>query len=604
MSDIIFLFLRRLRAPLIILIVVYSVAMIGMTLIPGVDANGQPYRMSFFHAFYFVSFMGSTIGFGEVPYPFTDAQRLWVSICIYASVISWLYAIGNVLRLFQDASFQQAVASRAFDRAVERISQDFYIVCGYGDTAKLLTRGLADLNTLAVIVDLKPRTLGAIELSELSPMPITLVGDISKPEVLKSAGVSHPRCKGVIAITQDDHTNLKIAVAAKLINKSIKVICRSESEDEGKNMRSFGTDIIINPFETFARRIDLLTRDRAKHRLQSWFVNQHSEEQVNKEIAQNGLPTGRWIVCGYGRLGESLVSIIERNDIETVIIDPKVNPDDAAKSDNQAPHRKLIQARGTEAETLLQANIEDASVIVAATDDDANNLSILITAHALNPQIYSIGRVNDEAKHSLYRQANCDYIMRRSQLVSNEVLTVISRPLVNRFLERASYLDDDKVKNLITSIKEIAADQGAPVTWRLMIDPQNSPALMQILDEQHALTVGDVIDHIEPTGDENSGSVKEIALLLDSCDAPLNSSISSASRNRTYTELPSLDLPLKAGDQLLICHARGQMCKAQKMAQDYERVDSLIGGNHHTIPLLRWWHRRKRQRSLDILATD
>ena len=64
-----FLVLRRLRRPLIILISVYAVSTLGLTLIPGIDGEGQPWKMAFFHAFYFVSFMGSTIGFGEIPYP-------------------------------------------------------------------------------------------------------------------------------------------------------------------------------------------------------------------------------------------------------------------------------------------------------------------------------------------------------------------------------------------------------------------------------------------------------------------------------------------------------------------------------------------------------
>ncbi|MFT6725531.1 MAG: voltage-gated potassium channel, partial [Arenicella sp.] len=71
MSDVFFLVLRRLRIPLILLLTVYAVATLGMTLIPGIDPNGQPWHMSFFHAFYFVSITATTIGFGEIPYPFT-----------------------------------------------------------------------------------------------------------------------------------------------------------------------------------------------------------------------------------------------------------------------------------------------------------------------------------------------------------------------------------------------------------------------------------------------------------------------------------------------------------------------------------------------------
>jgi hypothetical protein len=76
-TSTIFLVLRRLRAPLIVLIVIYAITVFGLTLMPGVDAAGKPWKMSIFHAFYFMSYTATTIGFGEIPYAFSDAQRMW-----------------------------------------------------------------------------------------------------------------------------------------------------------------------------------------------------------------------------------------------------------------------------------------------------------------------------------------------------------------------------------------------------------------------------------------------------------------------------------------------------------------------------------------------
>jgi voltage-gated potassium channel len=45
--------------------------MIGFLLIPGMDLNGNTYHMTIFDAFYFISYTATTIGFGELPYPFT-----------------------------------------------------------------------------------------------------------------------------------------------------------------------------------------------------------------------------------------------------------------------------------------------------------------------------------------------------------------------------------------------------------------------------------------------------------------------------------------------------------------------------------------------------
>jgi len=138
MGNIFFLVLRRMRLPLIVLVIVYSIATLGMTLIPGVTPEGETWHMSFFHAFYFVSFMGTTIGFGEIPHEFTDMQRSWVLLCIYTSVISWLYGIGSLLKLAQDETFLQAVARRTFARSISKIDTPFYIICGYGETGEMI----------------------------------------------------------------------------------------------------------------------------------------------------------------------------------------------------------------------------------------------------------------------------------------------------------------------------------------------------------------------------------------------------------------------------------------------------------------------------------
>ena len=109
MNQVIFLILRRMRLPLVMLVITYAISILGLVLIPGVDDTGQPWHMDFFHAFYFVTYMATTIGFGELPYEFTDGQRMWVLVTIYMTVTAWLYAIGKILSLVQDKGFQTCI---------------------------------------------------------------------------------------------------------------------------------------------------------------------------------------------------------------------------------------------------------------------------------------------------------------------------------------------------------------------------------------------------------------------------------------------------------------------------------------------------------------
>ncbi|MCP4283237.1 MAG: potassium transporter TrkA, partial [Gammaproteobacteria bacterium] len=136
--------LRYMRGPIFALIIVYAIGITGMALMPGLDADGNPANMSLFHAFYFFTYTATTIGFGEVPNEFTDAQRLWAIVCIYMGVIAWLYAIGSIFRLVQNPHFLLALNGHRFARSVRAIQQPFFIVCGFGDTGSLLARGLSE----------------------------------------------------------------------------------------------------------------------------------------------------------------------------------------------------------------------------------------------------------------------------------------------------------------------------------------------------------------------------------------------------------------------------------------------------------------------------
>lgn len=555
MSDVFFLVLRRLRIPLAILLVVYAIATFGMTLIPGVDPNGEPWRMSFFHAFYFVSFMGTTIGFGEIPYDFTDSQRAWVLVCIYISVIAWLYAIGNMLRLLQDTTFQQAIAERAFAHSISKIDLPFYIICGYGETGMLINEGLSEIGIQTVIIDYDSTRTTSLELENLNFAPIVLNADGTVPHNLVTAGLNHPRCSGIIAVTENDHTNLQIAVGSKLLNRQVPVICRSEIEDEADNMASFGTDVIINPFLTFASRLNLMVHNPSLHRIQNWFINQQSAEH----IAERALPKGRWIICGYGRLGKSIHAHLAKEGIDLVVVDPDPEAQDAPKGS--------ILGRGTEAKTLNDAGIMDASVVIAASADDANNLSVLITAQQINKNIYTIGRVSREANQILFAQADCDYIMRRSQLIANAALTRISRPLVSKFITYSNSLSPAATHQLADDILSLTGHRD-PITWRLRIDESHAPALAQHLQRGRALSVAQICHN------EGLPTARCIPLLLQ--------------RGGVSHLLPDANRDIAVGDELLVCGGRNALLLPQRLCDNAELIDTLINKNQHYIPILRW----------------
>ncbi|MFO1318575.1 MAG: NAD-binding protein [Burkholderiales bacterium] len=463
MNSALFLMLRRMRMPLLVLIASYGVSILGMVLIPGVDGQGMPWRMSFFHAFYFVSYTATTIGFGEIPYAFTDAQRMWVTVSIYVTVVAWFYAIGKILQLMQDPAFQQVLATNAFRRDVHRLRDAFYIVCGYGETGRELVAAFDHRGLQTVVVDVDPARVAEVELDEyVRDMPAG-VGDVRHADVLFAAGLLHPACVGIIALTDDDRANLAVAAAARLLRPSLPVVCRCESADVARNMASFGTTHILNPFALFGRHLAAAVRAPGHFLLREW-LTAAPDEALRDPLFP---PKGRWVLCGFGRFGQEAARGLESEGNTLAILEAVAGV---------AEHPELVRGRGTEPEVLRAARIEDAVGLIAGTDDDVNNLSIARMAQQINPNLFVAVRQNQRRSAVLVEALGAQLVMRPAAVVVHACIAVLMAPLLARFLVVAGERDNAWANELLARIAGVTGER-VPECWVWTLDDVGAPAL-------------------------------------------------------------------------------------------------------------------------------
>ncbi|NRB71906.1 MAG: potassium transporter TrkA, partial [Xanthomonadales bacterium] len=57
MNDIVWITMRQMRSPLIVLLMVYFLSILALVFVPGEDASGLPTRMSVLDAAYFVAIL-------------------------------------------------------------------------------------------------------------------------------------------------------------------------------------------------------------------------------------------------------------------------------------------------------------------------------------------------------------------------------------------------------------------------------------------------------------------------------------------------------------------------------------------------------------------
>jgi len=468
-ESLIFLFFRRMRLPLVVLISAYAVATVGFTLLPGVDDQGNPWRMSLFEAFYVVSYTGSTIGFGEIPYDFTPAQRMWTMVSIYLTVVAWLFSIGSIISLMQDPVYRSALRRARQSRGIRAMSEPFYLVCGYGDTGRTLVRALSVRGHPVVVVDKNREKIETLEVEDLGASVTAFAMDAQKPDNLVEAGLRNRWCAGIIAVTGSDKTNLKIAISAKLLNHTVVVYARANSDSVAANMRSFETDYVINPVEEYVCRMGLAITRPDLFRLYHW-ISAGPDARLPRT---RPVPAGPWIVCGYGQVGRAVSELLERQGMAVTVIDP--NPDGPGRPSG------TVTGRGTQAETLHEAGVESAVGIAAATGDDADNLSILLTARSLNPELFLAALENGFSTHALFNAARADFVAQPSQVTAGYMLSRLSSGLVAPFLSALLEQGNDFARGLLAKLLRYQSD--APPEFSAgRISARRAPAITRALE--------------------------------------------------------------------------------------------------------------------------
>lgn len=560
-----FLVLRRLRAPLIVLIVVYSVNILGYVLIPGQDPEGNVHHMSFFDAFYFVSFMGSTIGFGELPYEFTYAQRFWTMGAMYSTVISWLYSIGSVFAIFRDDAFLRLVNRTKFRHTVRGMREPFYIVCGYGLTGSMVVDRLISRGVHCVVIDVDPKRIEALELETLTLDVPCICADAKEPEALNDAGIEHPSCVGVLCLTNVDHVNLSVAIASKLLKPNRPVISRTETEDYARNLKSFGTDQVMYPFDIFAEYLNMAIHNPFRHLVHDWLISPEHRAVTSAEKPKHGT----WIICGYGRFGKSLKHYFDQHDdVNTVIIEP-----DPTRYQDLAEEEVVVSGLGTEAQTLMEAGVKDAVGIIAGTADDANNLSIIMTARDLKPKLITIARQNNRSNHSVFEAAAIDMIMDPSSIIANHILALIKAPQLVEFLDEVREQEETLCEELLHQLNKLVGDRELD-SWAVSIDQNAAPAMYEQLIRGKDIPVSTLYRH--PLNRDNL----------------LCSKVLMVKRNDKYILLPDDDFNLRNEDRVLICGLRGSAYWIYWTLENDNVLRYLLEGTENMSGLL--WRKLKR----------
>ncbi len=138
-------------------------------------------------------------------------------------------------------------------------------------------------------------------------------------------------------------------------------------------------------------------------------IEGHFSEEVRRRFMENKIAALRnhYIVCGFGRVGSQIVEEFVAARILFVVID---EIERNVRNCIELGHLAL-QGDATSDEILREAGIVHAKCLLVATEDDAHNISITLSARHLNSKLFIIARSNHNETEAKLKLAGADRVL-------------------------------------------------------------------------------------------------------------------------------------------------------------------------------------------------
>ncbi len=138
-----------------------------------------------------------------------------------------------------------------------------------------------------------------------------------------------------------------------------------------------------------------------------------------------------FIICGYGRVGRRVAEEFRVSGERYVVLDYREDAVGAAKEHGDL----LIEGNATEDEDLRRAGIEHAKGLVAASDSDADNLYIALSARNVRPDMQIVARASDEDAEKKLKLAGADRVVLPYASAGRTMANLVLKPHVTAFLD-------------------------------------------------------------------------------------------------------------------------------------------------------------------------
>jgi voltage-gated potassium channel len=138
-----------------------------------------------------------------------------------------------------------------------------------------------------------------------------------------------------------------------------------------------------------------------------------------------------YILCGFGRVGEEIAREFTDRKAPFVIVESVPESLERARKQGYL----IVEGDAATDATLLEAGIERARCLLAASDSDAGNTYIVLAAKALNPHVFVVARAGQPVSEERVRRAGAERVISPYNIGGRRMALSALQPLVLDFID-------------------------------------------------------------------------------------------------------------------------------------------------------------------------
>jgi len=228
-----------------------------------------------------------------------------------------------------------------------------------------------------------------------------------------------------------------------------------------------------------------------------FIIEGHFGEAIRRRFMEKKIAALRnhYIVCGFGRVGSQIVEEIAAARIPFVVLDEKERNVHAC-----IEHGYLaLQGDATSDDILREAGIEQAKCVLVATDDDAHNISMTLSARHLNSRLFIVARANHAETEAKLKLAGADRVLSPYTIAGHRMANLAIQPAVVEFYDMLT-----KAGGVELAVEEMIVSAASPLVGKTLVEAQNtlsSGAMIVALKKPSGLMPGSRLESRIEAGD-------------------------------------------------------------------------------------------------------